>query len=106
MSRSKRTKAVDISQKVRQEVYARDNLRCISCRSPYNLQVAHIYLSRAKGGLGVKENLAILCINCHLDYDSGKNKRQERVKGRVHRYMENLYGQPNIEKLKYKKWRN
>lgn len=104
MSRSKRTKAVDISQKVREEVYARDQLKCISCRRPYNLQVAHIYLSRAKGGLGVKENLAILCIQCHLNYDSGKRKAQEKVKGRVHRYMERIYGEPDLDKLKYKKY--
>lgn len=104
MSRSKRTKAVDISQKVRQEVYARDNLRCISCRSPYNLQVAHIYLSRAKGGLGVKENLAILCIHCHLNYDSGKDKDRVKVERKVYNYMERHYGKPDIEKLKYKKW--
>lgn len=100
---SKRRKATDISQRVRKEINERDRLTCVSCGRNYNLQIAHIYLPRSRGGLGVKENLATLCIECHLKYDNGRFEDQQQIKTRVHAYMESIYGQPNLEQLKYKK---
>lgn len=44
---NKRSKACDISQKVKKKVWERDNHRCIICGSPYAMPNAH-YISRAQ----------------------------------------------------------
>lgn len=100
---SKRRRATDITQKVRKDVHARDKLRCVACGRNYNLQIAHVYLPRSRGGLGVVENLATLCINCHIDYDNGRDEKREIVKKKLFAYMERHYGKPNLNDLKYKK---
>ena len=50
---SKRSKACDISPKVKKKVWERDNHCCIICGSPYAMPNAH-YISRAQGGLGIE----------------------------------------------------
>lgn len=37
------------------------------------MQIAHIFLSRAHGGKGCKENGVMLCIKCHQVLDNGKD---------------------------------
>ena len=60
----KRTKWTDIDNKTRKYVLDRDK-KCLICGSTYNLTLAHIFLSRAKGGKGSKDNLVTLCSKCH-----------------------------------------
>ena len=64
---SKRSKATDISNKVRKIVKDRDKY-CVICGSSHNLEIAH-YISRKHGGLGIPENLILLCKQCHYNYD-------------------------------------
>ena len=101
---SKRTKATDISQKVRQEVYARDSWEgrtcCIHCGSPYRLQVAH-YLGRGIGGLGIKENLVVLCVKCHQAYD--QSNQMNDMKEFIKTYLDNYYPNFTNEERKFKK---
>ena len=99
---SNRTKATSIPKKVREEVYARDK-GCICCGSIHNLTIAH-YISRAKSGRGLKENLVALCILCHHEMDNGKNTIE--VTQKVREYLEKLYPEVTDEMRKYNKWRN
>ena len=98
---SKRSKACDISPKVRQIVYDRDEWRCIIC-GKQGIPNAH-YISRAQGGLGIEQNIVTLCIGCHHDFDNG-NKR-EQIGSKVKRYLASLYNDWNEEDLIYDKWR-
>jgi 5-methylcytosine-specific restriction endonuclease McrA len=98
---SNRTKATSIPKKVREEVYKRDK-GCIICGSIHNLTIAH-FISRAKSGMGVKENLVTLCIFCHHEMDNGKNSLE--IKARVKKYLDNLYPDFTDEMRIYDKWR-
>lgn len=66
----RRTKALDISKAVKETVWQRDKYRCILCGSPDAAPNAH-YVSRARGGLGIPENVVTLCRECHDHYDNG-----------------------------------
>lgn len=85
---SKRTKATSISAKVRKQVRARDGGCCVLCGTPNNLQVAH-YISRGKGGLGIVENLVMLCVKCHQDYD--QSAKRPRIRIYLYNYLSRYY---------------
>ena len=55
----KRTKALDIPEKVKRRVWERDGHQCVLCGSIYAMPNAH-YISRAQGGLGIEENAVII----------------------------------------------
>jgi 5-methylcytosine-specific restriction endonuclease McrA len=73
--KSRRTKACDISEKIRKIVYARDSYDdcpcCVFCGVSRNLELAH-FIGRSQGGLGIPENLITACQSCHKKLDSGK----------------------------------
>lgn len=98
------TKATSVTNKVRDTVLERDNNQCVSCGSRNNLTIAHVFINRSHGGLGVKENLATVCMQCHHEYDNGKKTEQEYRRAVIQGYMLNIYGQPNLKRLKYNKW--
>lgn len=97
---SKMSKACDISPKVRQEVIERDKC-CIICGRYTCLQVAH-YISRARGGLGIPQNLGLMCVSCHGEYDNGKLHTE--IKKAFSDYLKAHYPEWDEEKLIYKKW--
>lgn len=68
MEMRKRTKALQISNSVKDAVWERDGQQCVLCGSPYAQPNAH-YISRAQGGLGIEENVVTICANCHRRYD-------------------------------------
>lgn len=98
---SKRSKACDISHAVRNEVLRRDDCKCIICGEKHNLQIAH-YISRARLGLGIPQNLATMCIRCHFQYDNGKFHNE--IKEAFKEHLEAHYDDWNEEDLIYKKW--
>ena len=99
--KSKRSKATDISQKVKQKVYERDNKLCIVCYQP-GIPDAH-YIRRTQGGLGIEENVVTLCRTCHHEYDNGS--KREEIEERIKQYLKSIYGDSwDEEKLKYNKW--
>lgn len=100
---SKRSKLCDISPSVRDLVMNRDK-GCVVCGSRSALTIAHVFINRSHGGLGVKENLCVLCIKCHHDYDNGFKEDSNRIKDHVQSYMHKLYS-IDIQSLKYNKWR-
>lgn len=67
---SKRAKACDISPKVRKEVMERDGHCCIVCGDTYGLQIAH-YIPRSRLGLGIPQNLGVMCFRHHMAMDQG-----------------------------------
>ena len=60
--KTRRSKACDISQKVKQRVWERDNGCCVICGNNYNVMPNAHYIPRSKGGLGIEENVfKIIC---------------------------------------------
>lgn len=105
----KLTKKTDISDKVKKEVWERDNHCCVVCGNNYNVMPnAHI-VSRAHGGLGIETNIVTLCTNltpnkCHEKYDNGTKEEKERIDNIITAYMKSIYGNSwNKEDQKYKK---
>lgn len=104
--RSKRSKAADIPNDVRETVKARDGWDCIFCRafgeSGYEpTQIMH-YIGRKQGGLGIEENLAFGCAAHHQELDNGKDGAKYREFFRE--YLEEQYPDWNERKLIYSKW--
>lgn len=93
------TKATDISKKVKDEVWQRDNQQCIICGNPQAMPNAH-YIRRAKGGLGIPENIVTLCLKCHTEFDGGNQFHKAKIKA----HLKRLY--PNWENIRliYSKW--
>lgn len=100
MPKSKRSKATDISQKVKKIVWERDGERCILCGSHEAMPNAH-YISRSEGGLGIEQNVVTLCLNCHRKVDQTV-KRKELLK-EIWKYLSNQYPGLNEKDLIYKK---
>ena len=85
--KSKRTKATDIPQSVKQKVWLRDNGCCVICGNNYNVMPNSHYIKRSHGGLGIEQNIFTACTNftskkCHERWDHYKCTEEEieRVK--------------------------
>lgn len=101
MPKSKRTKACEITPKVRMEVEERDNHLCIFCKSAKCRGEAH-FISRAHGGLGIPQNIITVCRNCHREMDNGMNTKRYRDIARA--YLKSIYPDWDEKNLIYKKW--
>lgn len=100
---SKRSKACDISQKVKKIVWERDNHHCINCGTPYAMPNAH-YISRAHGGLGIEQNVVTLCQDCHNNFDNGKDKNlKESIRAKIKAHLRANYKDWDNYTLTYKK---
>lgn len=97
----KRSKACDISQYVKWQVFRRDDFRCIVCGSRYGKPNAH-YISRAQGGLGIPENIVTLCIDCHHKFDQTDHRKE--YKEFIKNYLSKVYKDWDESKLVYKKY--
>lgn len=96
---NKRAKATSIPFKVKQEVFIRDDGRCIFCGRP-GYPEAH-YISRTRGGLGIPENIVTACRECHRRMDASE-KRPQYLK-RAKAYLDILYPEYTDEMRIYKK---
>lgn len=92
MYKSKRSKACDISAKTKQKVWKRDKQKCVICGSHNAMPNAH-YISRAKGGLGIEQNIVTLCMDCHYAMDM-TSERQLYLK-KIGEYLKVKY--PNFK---------
>ena len=99
--KTKRSKACDIPQAVKEKVWFRDDCRCIICGNAQAMPNAH-YISRAHGGLGIPENIVTLCCSCHFKYD---NTIARPILGAyIKNYLQGIYGADwDEKKLTYKK---
>lgn len=100
---SKRSSACDISQKVKEVVWLRDNKCCIFCGRyvPKTCANAH-YKKRSQGGLGIPKNVVTACPECHYEEDHGQNTQiyEEAMK----KYLQSQYEDWNEEELIYRKY--
>ena len=109
--KSKRTKALDITQKVKLEVAKRDTdkfgvLRCIICGNSYNVMPNSHFIRRSHSGLGIEQNIFTACTNftenkCHYRWDNYlcTDEEIERVKN----HFKYHYPDWNEDILYYKK---
>ena len=100
---SKRSKACDISMKVKKIVWERDKHHCINCGNPYAMPNAH-YIPRSHGGLGIEQNIVTLCQKCHNNFDNGKDKDlKESIKAKIKTHLRANYSDWDNYTLTYKK---
>lgn len=106
-----RSKWCEPSKETRKYVLKRDK-QCIFCGNKKSLTMVHVFLSRAKGGSGNKENIVTGCYQCHLfilDNPLGKqnNEKSAKMMEYAKKYLIEKecinYGKDFIESLKYKK---
>ncbi len=105
--KSRRSKATDIPQSVKEIVWARDKGRCVVCGNNYNVMPNAHYISRANGGLGIEQNVVTLCTNftenkCHYRYDFGSRAEREEIGEKIESYLKSQYPDWDKEKLKYR----
>ena len=100
---SKRSKACDITPKVKEIVWNRDKHRCIICGRYVSKTFANAhYIKRSQGGLGIPENIVTLCLYCHQEEDFGSNTKF--YENKIETYLKSIYGTMwNKEKLIFKK---
>ena len=109
MNKSKRAKALDISKKVKEKVFARDRGKCVVCGNSYNVMPNAHYIPRSKGGLGIEQNVVTLCTEltynkCHRKFDFGTKEEREKIGLFIREYLKSKYKNWNEEDLYYKKW--
>lgn len=100
--KSKRSKATDITDKVRMIVESRDNGLCVICHRP-GIPNMH-YKRRSQGGLGVPENVVCGCVNCHDEFDFNRNGLREHHELIIKEYLQSKYENWDENKLIYKKY--
>lgn len=97
--RSARTKACDISQKVKNAVWERDGGRCVICGSRQAMPNSH-YIKRSQGGLGIEQNITTMCLKCHTAFDGAERKY---LLPKVRTYLKSIYPEWDETKLIYRK---
>lgn len=100
MAKHRQTKATAISKAVKLAVLERDEGKCVNC-DRRGLPEAH-FIGRAQGGLGIEENIATLCRECHDLYDNSEHRAEIREKMRKH--LMSKYPDWDEKKLYYKKY--
>lgn len=104
MAKSRRTKATDISKKVKDAVWNRDGGKCVVCGYYPSNPCCHI-VSRAHSGRGIETNIITLCNDHHRLYDSGSRKERDAIDEIVVAYMKSIYGEKWCkEDQVYDKW--
>ena len=109
--KSKRSKATDIPNKVKEKVFARDKGKCVVCGNNYNVMPNAHYIPRSKGGLGIEQNVVTLCTEmtlnkCHRKFDFGTKEERQKIGEKIKKYLKSKYHNWNEEDLIYKKWRD
>ena len=98
--RNQRSLATDIPKHVRQEVLVREKGMCVMCGSVHWLECHH-YVEKSRGGMGIKENLVMLCKTHHDQIHKGN----VIVKNQVTNYLAKLYPSFSDKDRIYDKWR-
>ena len=97
---NRRTKALDISRKVKEAVWERDGGHCVLCGNPNAAPNAH-YIPRSQGGLGIEENVVTLCPACHDTYDNSASRWA--IRDELREYLQGKYPRWDETKLTYRK---
>ena len=103
----KRTKALSISEAVKDKVWERDEGQCIACRymgkTGWQAYPEAHFIPRSKSGLGVEENILTLCRPHHYQYDNGSRNQREKMRNLFRIYLMNKYPEWDEKKLYYHK---
>lgn len=75
--KTRRSKACDFTKAVKIEIHERDNGICIFCKQRRGDPNMH-FISRAQGGLGIPQNGACGCPECHRKYDQSVHRAEMR----------------------------
>lgn len=100
IKKSKMAKACDIPMSVKKAVYERDGGRCVLC-GQQGAPNAH-YIPRARGGLGIEQNIVTLCMDCHTRYDQSEHRKL--YGDRIKEYLEDHYTDWDENDLIFRKW--
>lgn len=108
---SKRSNWCDYDKNTRKYIKKRDNDKCVLCGAKGALQIMHVFISRAKGGKGCKENGVLGCVKCHKIIDNPIGQSQITTQKEYIAYCKHyLIDKENItlnkeflNSLKYKK---
>jgi hypothetical protein len=101
----------DFDKETRKYIKKRDNNQCVICGATGALQIMHIFVNKAHGGKGSKENGCCGCIRCHVIIDNPIGEEQNKLSKitieKAKNYLiekENLtINKKFIDSLKYKK---
>lgn len=77
---SKRSNWCEYDKETRKYIKKRDKNECVICHKKGALQIMHIFVSRAKGGKGCKENGCLGCVKCHQIIDNPIGRENELSK--------------------------
>lgn len=98
---SKRSAWCEFSNEERKYMKKREDGRCVICHSSGALQAMHIFVSRAKGGRGVRTNGAMGCCKCHRIMDNPLGKKENELSKEYKAYCEKyLIEKENIKNIK------
>ncbi len=112
---SKAARRREFSEKAREEIYKRDQCKCIFCEMGYKTEdadwfakqiksVMH-YVPRSKNGLGIPENGAVGCQYHHDMMDNGNQGNRAEMLSIFRAYLKSKYPDWDESKLSYSKWR-
>ena len=100
--KSKRSKACDIPMSVKRDVWERDNHCCVVCGKPVPIKYANAhYIPRSKGGLGIKENVATACFECHFREHNAPDG--QKVHENIGKHLHKCYPDMDERTLYYSK---
>ncbi|WP_373896356.1 HNH endonuclease [Virgibacillus sp. CBA3643] len=92
LGKPKKKTTRNFTPKVKEEIFERDNYRCIKCGSYRVENVPHHIHYKSQGGIGEKQNGATVCPYCH---DWAHHKRNS------------VFGEPSKEgKEWFESWRD
>lgn len=98
---TKTRRATNVTKKVKDRVYERDNGVCILCGSEYGRPECH-YIPRSHLGMGIEENIVTLCPECHRAFD--QSTRRKEIKEKIRDYLSSRYTNWNEASLVYSKY--
>ena len=98
---NRQTKFTAISPETKEAVYCRDEGYCVHCGKwvPPFYACAH-FIPRARGGLGIEQNILTLCPECHRRYDQGICRKEYEAE--FEEYLKSKYPNWNREELVYR----
>lgn len=112
----KRTKYLKYDKETAMKVIERQEHECLFCKMGYHIEkqnlsnlefnvydIAH-FINRSQGGLGVEENLVLLCRFHHHHLDNSNKGLRKEMLMIMEEYLKQCYPEWNKEKLVYKKW--
>lgn len=98
---SKRSAWCEFSNDERKYMKKRENNRCAICHRTGALEAMHIFVSRAKGGRGVRTNGVMGCCLCHRIMDNPIGDNENKLSKQYMEYCQNyLIEKEHIKDIK------